>query len=112
MTDEKVKRQPVDFLYTGLNLTFLKWMAKIPIYATQKYGSWDQYKEAQLEGEKDPLNHIYEHLRQYQEGEAYDHFDGDLRWHLVAVAYNAMMSWYYHTKFGHKKHPLTDASPK
>jgi hypothetical protein len=105
MTDQP-KRHPVDFDYQGLNLVFLKWLAKIPVYATEKYGSWSQYTNAPLVGEKSCINHIYEHLRQYQMGESYDHFDGDSRWHLVATAYNAMMQFFYHTKFGFEEHPL------
>jgi hypothetical protein len=101
------KRVPVDFIYEALNPTFLKWMAKIGTYAGEKYGSWHQYKDARLAGDKSPINHIYEHLRQFVMGEPYDHFDGDVRWHLVAIAYNAMMSFYYVTKFGFVPHPLT-----
>ena len=59
--------------------------------------------------ENAPINHIYEHLRQYAEGEPYDHFDGDPRRHLVAVAYNAMMEWAYHSMFGFKAHPFVKA---
>lgn len=99
------KRVPVTYRYDAILPDFLKRLAMIGHYANEKYGSWDQYMTARLEGDKDPLNHIYEHLRQYQMGEAYDHFDGDLRWHLVAVAYNAMMSFFYHGKYGFKAHP-------
>ena len=104
---EAPKRDPVDFRYDAINPTFLKWMAKIGAYADQKYGAWEQYTKARLTGEKAPVNHIYEHLRQYVAGEPYDHFDHDARWHLVAVAYNAMMAFYYHSKWGPEKHPLT-----
>ncbi len=104
--ETKVKRVPVDYRYDCINLTFLKWMAKIGAYATEKYGAWEQYRDARLVGEKSPVNHIYEHLRQFAAGERYDHFDGDVRWHLVAVAYNAMMEFYYVTKYGHVPHPL------
>lgn len=100
------RRVPVDFRYDALNPTFLKWLARIGSYAAEKYGAWEQYREARLTGEKSPVNHIYEHLRSFQMGEPYDHFDGDVRWHLVAVAYNAMMEFYYVTRFGFVKHPL------
>lgn len=106
MTDEKAKRVPVDFRYDAINPTFLKWMALIGSYADKKYGHWSQYTGARLTGDKSPINHIYEHLRQYAMGEPYDHFDGDLRWHLVAVAYNAMMEFFYHSRWGHMGHPL------
>lgn len=106
MADEKVKRVPVDFDYSALNWDFLKQMAQIPPYATEKYGAWQQYSHARLEGEKSPENHIVEHLRSYMLGEPYDKFDGDVGRHLAAIAYNAMMAWYYLKKFGHVPHPL------
>ena len=105
MSDEP-KRVPVDYRYDAVNPTFLKWMARIGSYAAEKYGSWEQYTGARLVGEKSPINHIYEHLRQFTAGEPYDHFDGDVRWHLVAVAYNAMMEFFYVTKYGHVRHLL------
>lgn len=101
----EAKRNPVDFRYDCVNPTFLKWLARLGGYGAQKYGE-SQYTLSRLTGEKAPINHIYEHLRQFQEGEAYDHFDGDARWHLVAIAFNAMMEFFYTTKFGHVKNPL------
>ena len=103
--EAKPKRIPVDYRYDAVLPDFLKMLARIGAYADEKYGSWSQYMKARLVGEKSPLNHIREHLRQYEMGEPYDHFDGDPRWHLAAVAYNAMMEWWYHTKFGHATHP-------
>jgi hypothetical protein len=47
-----------------------------------------------------------EHLRQYIAQEPYDKFDGDLGWHLAAVAYNAMMELFYLRKFGPVQHAL------
>jgi hypothetical protein len=101
-----VKRVPVDFDYSALNWDFIKLMAQIPPYASEKYGSWSQYTAARLEGEKSPENHMIEHLRSYMLGEPYDKFDKDIGRHLAAVAYNAMMEWFYYKKFGHKTHPL------
>jgi hypothetical protein len=100
-----VKRAPVDFDYDCINPTFLHWMAKIGPYAAAKYGSWHQYLGARLVGGKSPVNHISGHLKAYKLGEPYDHFDGDLRWHLVAIAYNCMMEFFYHSKWGHIPHP-------
>jgi len=96
----------VDYRYDAINPSFLKMLARIGSYADQKYGAWEQYTKARLVGEKSPVNHIQEHLRQFVEGEPYDHFDGDVRWHLAAIAYNAMMEFYYVTRWGHLKHPL------
>lgn len=104
---EEVKRQPVTFRYDAINPYFLKMLAEIGHYATEKYGSWEQYSKARLVGEKGPINHIYEHLRQYVMGEPYDHFEGDVGRHLAAVAYNAMIEWHYYKRFGHAPHPLS-----
>jgi hypothetical protein len=100
-----VKRVPVDFRYDAINPDFLKRLARIGHYAAEKYGSWEQYTPARLTGEKSCINHVYEHLRQYQLGEPHDKF-GDVRMHLVAAAYNLMMEHFYCSKFGHVKHPL------
>ena len=102
----KVKRVAVAFRFDAINPDFLKRMAQIGHYASEKYGSWDQYTKARLVGDKSPVNHIYGHLHQYVMREPYDHFDGDPRWHLVAIAYNAMMAFFYHSKWGAEKHPL------
>jgi len=106
-TSPKVKRVPVNFRYDCLNPTFIKMLAKIGHYAAEKYGSWEQYANARLIGEKSCVNHIYEHLRQYVEGEPHDKF-GDTRWHLAAIAYNAMMAFLYDSKFGREEHPLAN----
>lgn len=104
-----IKRSPVDYRYDAVHPEFLKFLAKIGAYADKKYDSWDQYLASRLEGDKAPLNHVYEHLRQYVMGEPHDHFGSDLRWHLAAVAYNAMMEFYYHTRFGWRPHPSAPA---
>ena len=108
--EEAAKRVPVDYRYDALNPTFLLWMARIGAYATEKYGDWSQYTHSRLVGVHSPVNHIYEHLRSYAEGIPYDHFDKDVRWHLVAVAYNAMMEFFYYGKFGALVHPLAATS--
>jgi dATP/dGTP diphosphohydrolase len=109
--DDKPKRDPVDYRYDAVNPDFLKMLARIGAYASEKYGTWEKYTGGRLVGEKSPVNHIQEHLRQFIRGEPYDHFDGDVRWHLAAIAYNAMMEFYYVTRWGHLKHPLTVEPP-
>lgn len=112
MSDEKtVKREPVDFDFTALNWDFIKQLAQIPPYAAEKYGSWEQYRDARLRGEKSPMNHIIEHARQYMMGEPYEKFDKHLGRQLVAIAYNAMMEWYYLHRWGHEAHALSLQSP-
>jgi hypothetical protein len=105
MSDEKVKRAPVNYLYTGLNWEFIKLQAEIAKYAAGKYGSATQYANGKLEGDKDPLNHIYEHARQFQAGEVHDHF-GTLEHQLAAIAYNASMKFFELKKWGFVAHPL------
>jgi len=100
------KRVPVAFRYDAVIPGFLKQMAEVGHYAANKYGAWEQYLDGRLVGEKSPINHIYEHLRQYVEGEPYDHFEGDRRRHLVAVAYNALMEWAYYSLYGPTEHPF------
>lgn len=106
---KEVKRDPVLFDYTGLNWDFIRKMARIPLHAAEKYGSWDQYKDARLTGEKSPINHAIDHLAKYMNGEPYDRWDNDVEWHLVAAAYNCMMEFFYKRRFGHVLHPLAQA---
>ncbi len=109
---KQTKRDPVDFRYDALNWDFIKMLAQIASYASGKYGSAEQYKHSRLEGEKSPFNHIQEHMRQYFfEGVDHDHF-GDPRFHLAAIAYNAMMEYYYHTHFGMSKSVLAKGGPR
>lgn len=110
--DDQPKRVPVDFNYEAVNPDFLKRLAMIGSYAAEKYGSWHQYTRARLVGEKSPINHAYEHIRCYVAGEPYDKFDGDPKWHLVAAAYNLMMSYFYDQKFGRIEHPLLNFEKK
>lgn len=105
--ENETKRQLVTYRYDALNHDFIKCMAEIAFYAQEKYGSPEQYKHTRLEGEKGPINHIYEHLRAYQAGDEHDHFGG-MRHQLAAVAYNAMMEFLYAEKFGFKGSPLYD----
>lgn len=90
----KVKRIPVTFLYNKLNWDFLKMMAEIAHYAEEKYGAAEQYTGAELVGEKSPMNHMAEHMRQYLVGEPHDRY-GKVEYQLASIAYNAMMEFYY-----------------
>lgn len=90
----KVKRQPVDFNFESLNWDFIHLMAKIANYANTKYGSAVQYTNARLEGGNSPINHIVGHVREYSKRQVHDRF-GNLEMQLAAIAYNAMMEYYY-----------------
>ena len=101
--ESRVIRVPVKYDYGAIHPEFLKMMAEIGSYANEKYESWAQYLAARLEGDADPMNHMVEHRREYLMGERYDHFEGDPRRHLAAIAYNAMMRFAADTKFGPKR---------
>jgi hypothetical protein len=111
LDDEKVKRVPVDYDYAAIHPEFWKGLARIAAYAAQKYGSWDQYLAARLEGEKAPLNHALEHIRLYSMGVPHDHF-GDLKMQLCAAAYNLMIELAYLQKFGHAPSPFSRGREK
>jgi hypothetical protein len=102
----KATRVPVKFNYTGLNFDFIQQMAEIVPYADAKYETFAQYTRSRMTGEASPINHLVEHARQYMMDEPYDHFDGDRGRHLVAIAYNAMIEWFYLKRFGPERHPL------
>lgn len=106
--DDRRARHPVNYRYDALNPEFEKMLAMIASYADEKYGDCHLYArlEERLRGEKSPINHMREHMRQYVMQEPYDKFDGDLGWHLAAIAYNAMMELFYLRKFGTVKHGL------
>lgn len=96
------RRDAVQFRYDLLNWDFLAGMAVVAAYASTKYDDtptqpWGElnYQQHELAGEKSPLNHIGHHYHQYITGQPYDKFDKDRGWHLIAIAYNAMMAFYY-----------------
>lgn len=77
-------------------------MAAIADYGAKVYGEFNWHK-SRLTGNKGPVNHIMKHLMQYQLSVDYDHPEievragAERRMHLVAIAFNAMMEWYYET---------------
>jgi len=91
---KSAKRQPVDHQTHRLNWQFIILMGKIAHYAAEKYGSVEQYTDSRLEGEKSPINHIIGHIADYCARKPHDKF-GDLKMQLAAIAYNAMMEFWY-----------------
>ncbi len=87
-------RHRVQFEFHSLNWDFIKLMADIAGYAAGKYGSATQYTGSRLEGDRSPVNHMADHIRLYLKREPHDHFN-DLDHQLAAIAYNAMMEYYY-----------------
>jgi hypothetical protein len=106
--DDRRAREPVNYRYDALNPEFEKMLAMIASYADEKYTDCHLYAKLpdRLRGEKSPINHMREHLRQYIVQKPYDKFDGDIGWHLAAIAYNAMMELFYLRKFGPVQHAL------
>lgn len=94
-----VNREPLKHNFAGLNWEFLRIVAEICPYAAEKYGSVEQYADIRPEGEQSPVNHIFTHAAKYIANEPHDKF-GDLKHHLAAIAYNAMMEYYYLTHGG------------
>lgn len=87
-------RTPVNYRYDALVWDFVKALAEIAHYSADKYGDATNYQRSVLEGNKSPMNHVIEHYREYMEGIPHDHF-GNVQMQLAAIAYNAMMEWYY-----------------
>lgn len=94
-----VNREPLKHNFAGLNWEFLRVVAEICPYAAAKYGSVEQYADIRPEGEQSPVNHIFTHAGQYIAQTPHDKF-GDVKYHLAAIAYNAMMEYYYLTHGG------------
>lgn len=90
------KRIDRDIRYDLLDPLFLEYMAKVADFGAKKYGDLN-WQKSRLTRDKSPINHIYTHLGSYQKKEPYDHpeLGEDPKWHLVAIAFNAMMEFYY-----------------
>jgi hypothetical protein len=93
---EEAKRDKKAFRYDILSGQFLYEMARIANYGAEHYGDFNWCK-SRLTGEKGPINHIYDHIRKYQENEPYDHTEigTERKIHLAAIAFNAMMEYWY-----------------
>lgn len=92
-----------DGLFPNLDMDFIKIMNALGEYGSQKHGDqsfqarrirgdsregYDRMKTSEL------ARHAREHFDAYMRGEVHDHF-GDLDFQLAAVAFNAMMEFYY-----------------
>lgn len=95
-TREVAQREPINYRYDILDPMFLAFMAMIADYGARKYGE-SNWKKSRLTKDKSPINHIYKHLRSFQECEPYDHPEvgTDKSIHLAAIAFNAMMEFYH-----------------
>ena len=90
------KRDPVSFRFDILDPEFLQALAAIADYGAKKYGDLNWHK-SRLTGDKSPVNHMFKHLLQYQGEMKYDHpeIGSERKLHLAAVAFNAMMEFWY-----------------
>jgi hypothetical protein len=93
---QEAKRDPVGYRFDILIPSFIEAMAKIADYGAKKYGDLN-WQKSRLSGANGPPNHMLMHLNQYMCEEDYDHTEIGVgrKYHLAAVAFNAMMEWWY-----------------
>jgi len=107
---EEAKRNPINTRYDILYPNFEEGLAKIAKLGADKYGDFNWCK-SRLTGDKSPLNHMQKHLISYKRKDVYDHKDvmgSDYKNHLLAIAFNAMMEYFYCENFPDANSP----SPK
>lgn len=96
----QAKRDSVQYRYDVLYWDFIHAMAEIGHIGAEKYGDLN-YQQPGLTREKSPVNHMANHLRHYINKDNYDHpemnfvFTNDPKYHLAAIAFNAMMEYYH-----------------
>lgn len=54
------------------------------------------WKEETKPSNRDPVEHILKHYNEYITGKIHNHL-GNKKYHLVSIAYNAMMEFYWET---------------
>jgi dATP/dGTP diphosphohydrolase len=93
---QEAKRNPQNLRYDILDPLFLEHLARIADYGAKKYGDLN-WHQSHLEGDKSAINHIYKHLKSFRLEEPYDHQElgSGKEWHLAAIAFNAMMEFYW-----------------
>lgn len=92
----KATRDPVSYRYDLLDPEFLYAMASIAAYGAEKYGDRN-WQKSRLKGAGNPINHLHAHLANYQVGANYEHaaVGIDPKFQLAAVAFNAMIEFWY-----------------
>lgn len=93
------KRDPSGLRYDVLDTEFEELMARIAHYGAEHYGDFN-WQKSRLTGDKGPMNHVRKHYAAYQQGKPYDHPEvGEgKKVHLAAIAFNAMMEFWYCTQ--------------
>lgn len=93
---ESAKRDMRGIRYDILDPDFEEMLAKIAHFGAVKYGDFNWHK-SRLTGDQGPMNHIRKHYKSYMKSEPYDHpeLGEDRKIHLAAIAFNAMMEYWY-----------------
>ena len=96
MKKDSATRFPVDFRFDILDPEFILTLSKIGNHGAKKYGDFN-YQKSRLTGINGAVNHMYHHLHKYQTNKLYDHEDvgTERKYHLAAIAFNAMMEFWY-----------------
>lgn len=89
-------RTPLNVRYDLLEASFLRAMAQVGQHGAEKFGEGN-YKLSRMKGKDSPANHIMNHLGSYMLHEQYNHpeIGHDRKYHLAAIAFNAMMEYFY-----------------
>lgn len=93
---QEAKRDPSGVRYDILDPNFLHALAMLASIGAKKYGDLN-WQKSKLKGDKSCVNHIHSHLGSYQMELAYDHLElgNNKKYHLIAIAFNAMMEFWY-----------------
>lgn len=99
MEEKEAKRNSTNVRYDVIMAEFEKTLAQIGHYGAETYGDLN-WQKSRLRGGKGPINHIRKHLTDYRLGEPYDHpeIGTDKKIHLAAIAFNAMMEFWYESQ--------------
>lgn len=104
------KRESVGYLFTVLDWNFIKALAQLAKHGSDKYDDPNDpvpnYQKGVLTRDKSPINHLCNHLTSYQLREPHDHL-GSPKWHLVAIAFNAMIEFFHFKELEFKHHKIT-----
>jgi dATP/dGTP diphosphohydrolase len=95
-SNEKATRNEVPYRFDILDWFFIKEMAVLAFIGAKKYGDFN-WKKSRLTGNSSPVNHMASHLSSYIQREEYDNptLGSDPKNHLLAIAFNAMMEYWY-----------------
>lgn len=93
-------RVPVNYNFQSLYWSFIKHMAIVGKWGGDKRGESGignpTYMNAPYLGDKSPLNHMAHHMTEYILNKP--HTLGSTKWHLVAIAFNAMIEFFWFEK--------------